>query len=110
MVKKLFGFVKVPYRGLKKNTLQLKGAVYAVQSVDGLAPIDGKSERSGPESRQMGLNRTKGAKHHLEDDPEKPELKPAVSFEQYRGGNTLDVKLLRPSWAALVLSERLARL
>ena len=41
MVKKQSGDVKVHYRGLKKNTLERKGAFCAVRSVDGLAPIEG---------------------------------------------------------------------
>ena len=41
VIKRQFGFVKVRYRGLKKNTAQLVHAVCAVQLVDGAWQIDG---------------------------------------------------------------------
>ena len=40
VVKKQLGCVKARYRGLKKNILQLKGAVWAVQFMDGQASLD----------------------------------------------------------------------
>ena len=63
------------YRGLKKNTLQLKGAVCAAKPSDGPAPIDGGAGLSASESSQTALNRIKMSKCHLKNGAEKPDQK-----------------------------------
>ena len=75
MVKRQFGHVKVRYRGLKKNTLQLKGAVCAVELVDAQAPNDGNAGMSAFKAREIALNRAKKRQCYLKDGSEKPKLK-----------------------------------
>ena len=70
-----FGDVKVRYRGLKKNTLQFKGAVCAAKPLDGPASINGGPGLSASESRQTALNRIKMSKCHLKNGAEKPDQK-----------------------------------
>ena len=41
VIKRQFGFTKVRYRGLAKNTAQIVHALRAVQSVDGATAVDG---------------------------------------------------------------------
>ena len=62
LLKRQFGCVKVRYRGLEKNTLQLKTLFARFMPVDGSAPIDGSAGMSTSESSQTALNRAKRLK------------------------------------------------
>jgi len=75
VVKRQFGYVKVRYRGLKKNTLQLKTLFALFALVDGQAQLDGGVGMSASKGREIALNRTKRASMSLENGLEKPESK-----------------------------------
>ena len=66
VIKRQFGFVKVRYRGLKKNTAQLFALFCTVQSVDGAQQIDGSRCMSAPANRADLLKGYKTAKMAVE--------------------------------------------
>ena len=72
VIKRQFGFAKVRYRGLKKNTLQLKTLF---TPVDGQAPFDGNAGTSAFESSKTAPEQCKNAPCPVKEGPEKPELK-----------------------------------
>ena len=80
VVKRQFGHVKVRYRGLKKNTLQLK-TLFALSNL-WMAPvsIDGGAGTSASKSRRINLNRAKRLECYLEDGLDKPVLKASGLF------------------------------
>ena len=72
VVKRQFGFVKVRYRGLKKNTLQLK-TLFALSNLwMARRPLMATRES---QSRGNGLEYGKNDQFHCKDGPAKPELK-----------------------------------
>ncbi len=68
VIKRQFGFVKVRYRGLKKNTAQTRYVVCTVQSMDGAQQTDGSTGMSAPESGASALQRVKKAQEGLQND------------------------------------------
>ena len=56
-IKRQFGYVKVRYRDLKKNTLQLKTLFALFPPVDGTPPTDGRTGMSGLKNRTSASNR-----------------------------------------------------
>ena len=61
VIKRQFGYTKVHYRGLKKNTLQLK-TLFAPSNLWMVAPhVDGGMGMSAPETREKAANAASGA-------------------------------------------------
>jgi hypothetical protein len=63
VIKRQFGYTKVRYRGLKKNTLQLK-TLFALSNLWMAPPIAGGAGMSAPETGagRSGANGRKGVK------------------------------------------------
>jgi hypothetical protein len=61
VVKRQFGYVKVRYRDLKKNTAQLRHTVCAVQFVDSARQVDGDARMSAPKTWEKALQSVKTA-------------------------------------------------
>ena len=57
VVKRQFGYVKVRYRGLKKNTAQLVTLFRAVEPVDGAPRVEGTGWTSPSETGKCGLKK-----------------------------------------------------
>ena len=60
-IKCQFGYVKVRYRGLKKNTAQTRHPVCVVQFVDGAWQVDGDARMNAPKTWEKALQSVKTA-------------------------------------------------
>jgi IS5 family transposase len=75
VIKRQFGLVKVRYRGLKKNTLQLKTLFALFPPVDEQAQTDRSAGISASRNMTIALNRAKVAQTPTETWPQRPELR-----------------------------------
>ena len=71
VIKRQFGFVKVRYRGLKRNTLQLKTLFALFAPVDGQAPSSGNAGVNAAESKKTAPEQDKKALMPPERRPRK---------------------------------------
>jgi len=72
VLKRQFGFARVRYRGLKKNTLQLK-TLFALSNLwMARHPLMATQGRVRPKAGETALNRAKKLQCYWEDGPEKP--------------------------------------